>query len=59
MQERGPVIEWSYGRTEAGMGSCPDLVYQTYTTVSVGVTEGSMYSDTEGACAGLKGKTPQ
>ena len=49
--------EWSCDRTVAGRESLPGLVYHTFTPFPEGVTEGSIYSATGGACTGHKEKT--
>ena len=38
------------------MGSRPGLVYQTFTALPVGVTDGSVYRATGGTCTGHKDK---
>ena len=49
--------QWSCDRTVAGRGSLPSLVYHDLTPILVGVTEGSIYSATGGACTGCNDKT--
>ena len=49
--------EWSCDRTVVGRGSLLGLVYHTFTPFPMGVTEGSIYSATGGACTGHNDKT--